>query len=331
MGLPFVALAAQFNGGVLLTEEQYIIGRMGGMTVRTFSFFYGFTQIGILGIVYGPLLQFDRVRMAASANLELGVNQKLFFFRAVGTVAVQAADPVCKRCVHSIFIECLIDHCLMAIPAQQGGFFSGLTGIGGCGVRMALFTFFLGHRYMNVIIQNSSFAGTMGAVAGITHAVGDLIIHVPFCKKGAVGLVALLAQCGHFFFQQIIGAGRGMRVVAAHTALSLLHRLVLEFNLIGPGADILVAFDTQCVAGFAENKAVIGTVSAVAGDAVAFDNHFVGTAGIIRDHVLMAPAAQRADIGDQKMLVGRRMRIMAGGAFSGLEQWMYRTFTHCVF
>ena len=87
-----------------------------------------------------------------------------------------------------------------------------------------------------------------------------------------------------------------MGVVAAQTPLVLLHGFVLEFYLIRQGTDVLMALDTEGIAGFVENKGVIGSVGVVAGDTVAFNDDFVGAAGLIRHHFLVAAAAQRIDI-----------------------------------
>ena len=89
-----------------------------------------------------------------------------------------------------------------------------------------------------------------------------------------------------------------MGVVAAQTPFALLQRFMLEFNLIRPGTDILMAFDTEGIAGFAEDKRVIGSVGVVAGDTIALNDNFMGAAGLIRHHFLMATAAQRVDIRD---------------------------------
>lgn len=43
-----------------------------------------------------------------------------------------------------------------------------------------------------------------------------------------------------------------MRIVAAQTPLARCQRFVLELNGLGLGADILVAFETQLIAGFVE-------------------------------------------------------------------------------
>ena len=89
-----------------------------------------------------------------------------------------------------------------------------------------------------------------------------------------------------------------MRVVAAQTPLALLQGFMLEFNLICQGTDILMTFDTEGIAGFVENKRVIGCVGVVAGDTIAFNDNFVGAAGVIRHHFLVATAAQGADVRD---------------------------------
>jgi hypothetical protein len=79
MGFPFVTLAAQLDRDIFLTDKQYLIRRMRGVTGCTVALPDGFTKTFVFGIVYRPLLELDRIGMAAAANLELGVHQKLFF------------------------------------------------------------------------------------------------------------------------------------------------------------------------------------------------------------------------------------------------------------
>ena len=115
-----------------------------------------------------------------------------------------------------------------------------------------------------------------------------------------------------------------MGIVAAQTAFALLQGFMLEGSLICLCSDILMTFDTEGVAGFDENKRVIRSMGIVAGDAIAFYDNLVGAAGLIRHHFLVATVAQCGDIGNQKIFVGRRMRIMAAGTFTGFEQRMHR-------
>ena len=117
MGLPFVTLAAHAGGDIFRLSQEYIIGRMRGMTAHAIAGFNGLTQAFIFRILYRPFLQFHRVGMTGAANLELGVIQKLFFPGAVGMMAVQTADFACQGGVHSIFVKGFRDHHLMAIPA----------------------------------------------------------------------------------------------------------------------------------------------------------------------------------------------------------------------
>ena len=56
---------------------------------------------------------------------------------------------------------------------------------------MALITIFLGNRCMYRIVQNSAFVGSVRVMAGVTTAIGHLVIHMPSDKKGAIGFMAL--------------------------------------------------------------------------------------------------------------------------------------------
>jgi hypothetical protein len=73
MGLPFVALAAQTDGNIILLNEQDIIGRMRRMTGRAITAFNRFTQIFVFRILYRPFLQFHRIIMTGATDIELGV------------------------------------------------------------------------------------------------------------------------------------------------------------------------------------------------------------------------------------------------------------------
>ena len=69
----------------------------------------------------------------------------------------------------------------------------------------------------------------VGAVHAMAHrapCAPHRVTHVLFDEQGVVGLVAVLAERGHFFDQEGRGLHGGMRVVTVHAPL--LHRIMLE-------------------------------------------------------------------------------------------------------
>jgi hypothetical protein len=210
----------------------------------------------------------------------------------------------------------------MAVATQQCALLFGLKGIGSTGARVAQGTFFFGDRGMHIIMKNAPFVGAVGAVAGIAVAVVYLVIHVAAGKGRAIGFVTLGAQCGHLVFQQVIGPGGCVRIVAVKTALVLLQGVMFVLHVLSHVSNIFMTFDTQRVAGFVKNERVIRSVGIMAGLAVAFNDHLVGAARLIRHDLLMAAAAKRFDVGDQQIFMVGRMRVMAGGAISFSKQGM---------
>ena len=110
--------------------------------------------------------------------------------------------------------------------------------------------------------------------------------------------------------------------MAVEAAAALQQRIVFESHFFGLRTNIFVAFDAQRIAGLVEKKAVIRPVGIVAGLAVAFNDHLVRAARFIRDHILMAAAAQRFNIGYQQIFVVGRVGVVAGCAISLLKQRM---------
>jgi len=323
VGLPFVAFAAQINGNVFLGHQQNIVGGMRRMTAGTVALFNRFTQVFIFGIFFRPLLQLNGIGMALPADFDLGVLEQFFLFRSVGVVAVQAAGFIGHRPVHAIFAKRFVDHGLVAVATQPGTLFFGLKGVGGTGARVALGTFFFSHRRMHIIIENAPFVGAVGAVAGVAVAVVDFVIQVAFGKGRAVGFMAFGAQGRHLIFQQVVRPVRCVRIVAVETALVLLQRFMLILRLLRHGTDVLVAFDTQRIAGFVEKEPVIRPVGTMAGLAVAFNDHLVGAARLIRYDVLVAAAAKGFDIRNQQVFMVGRVGVMTGRTFSFSKQWMH--------
>ena len=87
-----------------------------------------------------------------------------------------------------------------------------------------------------------------------------------------------------------------MRIVAVQTSLGALQGIMLVPRRFSHGADVLVAFDTQRIAGFVENETVFRPMGIMAGLAVAFNDNLVDAARLIRQDILMAAAAKRFDV-----------------------------------
>jgi len=81
---------------------------------------------------------------------------------------------------------------------------------------------------MNLIEEDAPPVRPMGIVAGRTAGIGNRVIHVLFDKTGPVCLVATDAEGGDLSFEESIGGGGSMGVMA--TCTSLLHRVVFEFD-----------------------------------------------------------------------------------------------------
>lgn len=92
--------------------------------------------------------------------------------------------------------------------------------------------------------------------------------------------------------------------MAAQTALALVQRLMLEAGILRLAADIFVAFETELIAGFAENEGIVGTMGVVTGNAIAFDHDLVGAASFVRYHTFVATAAKCGHIRYQQFFMG---------------------------
>ena len=84
--------------------------------------------------------------------------------------------------------------------------------------------------------------------------------------------------------------------MAIEAAFALHQRIVFKACFFGLYIDILVAFEAQGIARFVEQEAVIRAVGIVAGLAVAFDDHLMNAARLIRHDLLMATAAKRIGV-----------------------------------
>ena len=81
----------------------------------------------------------------------------------------------------------------------------------------------------------------MGVVARSAIGVCHRIIHVLFCKRYFISLVTLQTEGRRFPFQQEIGIGRRMRIMAIEATFTLVYGFVPESNLAELSAHIFMA------------------------------------------------------------------------------------------
>jgi hypothetical protein len=113
---------------------------------------------------------------------------------------------------------------------------------------VALGALSLDNRSVGNIKDDSPIVRSMGIVAG--SAVGGFhrVIHVFFCKRWFVGLVTLQTKGRRIPFQQRIGFGRRMRIMAVEATFTLVYGFVLESNLAELSAHIFMAIKTEFIA-----------------------------------------------------------------------------------
>jgi hypothetical protein len=119
-------------------------------------------------------------------------------------MAIQASDLIHQWPVHPIFVKCLVNHILVAFPAQLSGLLFGLEGIWRGGFWVALLTLSFGNGSVGNIKHDSSFVGTVGAVAGVTVRSFHGVILVFSGKRELISLMAFQAEGRHIFFQERI-------------------------------------------------------------------------------------------------------------------------------
>jgi hypothetical protein len=106
---------------------------------------------------------------------------------------------------------------------------------------VALGTLSLGNGSVGNIKDDSSIVRSMRVMAGSTVGGCHRVIHVFFCKRWFVGLVTLQTEGRRFPFQQEIGIGRRMRIMAIEATFTLVYGFVPESNLAELSAHIFMA------------------------------------------------------------------------------------------
>jgi hypothetical protein len=85
-------------------------------------------------------------------------------------------------------------------------------------------------------------------MAGSTVSGCHRVIHVLFCKRHFIGLVALPTKGRRIPSQQKIGFGRCMRIMAIEATFPLVYGLVPELNLAELSVHIFMAIKTEFIA-----------------------------------------------------------------------------------
>jgi len=168
----------------------------------------------------------------------------------------------------------------------------------------------------------------MRIMAGTAVRFRHRIIHMLFHEVGLVCFMAAHTEGRQIIFQKIISFRRSMWVVATDT--SFLHRTVLESRFGNSISNILVAIKTEFVPCFQKDKFVSGGVGIVAFYTIAFHHNFMTAFGIFRHDPFMTLIADLVWILAQQLSMGRGMRVMAFGAFSGfhrsMDKWIFKFF-----
>src|SRR5450631_2044948 len=120
----------------------------------------------------------------------------------MGVMAGQAALLAHQRPMYTILVERFVDHVVMAAPAKADSLSLYLERGGRRGFHMALVAHALGHRRMNVCMQQPGGIGSVRIMAPGTKSLADRIIHMFFHEHGLVALVAAQAELIGFAFKQ---------------------------------------------------------------------------------------------------------------------------------
>ena len=132
--------------------------------------------------------------------------------------------------VHLVFFEYVIDHLLVTFTAQLDADFTCGKRIRRRGVFVTLVTFFLGNRFMRIVIYEFIRVRAVGIMTGSAARICHWIIHVLLCKARLISLVALQTE-GRFIFLQYEFGGGSVRIMTVKASLFRFHRLMPELHL----------------------------------------------------------------------------------------------------
>ena len=300
-----VTLCAELDGR-RLSEKQLIVGSVRRMADNALPLFYGFM------LCYRIFLALDRIRMACPAEPDRRRLQERALCRRMGTVTIEAPVFPHDRQMEPVFGEHIVDHLVVASPAQFKPLFLQGERLGRRRAFMAQIARLIGKGRMGRIIDHSSLVGAVHAVTQGAAAIAHGIILVLFDEDGFIGLVAAFAERRHLVFKESRGLRGPMRVVAVDAPF--LHRVVLEFYLCNRVHLVFMAAVAQLVAAFEQIVLIVRGVWIVALYTLAFQSDLVRAACLLRQYPDMARQADPAHVGRQLFRIFRCVRAVTSRA-----------------
>jgi hypothetical protein len=241
---------------------------------------------------YRLLLALDRVLMARPAELDRRSLQESLLRRCMGAMAIKAPVFSHDRPMEPVLGEHLVDHIVVAAPAQFKTFFLKGKRIWRCCAFMTEIARFVRKGRMGRIVNKSRPVRSVHVMAEGALGVCHGIVRVLLDEDGFIGLVAAFAQLGNVVFQEKSGLGGCMRIVAVDA--SFLHRVMLKPDLRNRFSLVFVAAVTQIVAALEQVELVVRGVRIMTLNALAFESDLVSAARVIRQYPFMACNADRA-------------------------------------
>lgn len=279
MPLIVVTKPAELNDR-LLGGQQRIVGGVGRMANSAHP------VLDRLMLCYRLLLALDRVLMARAAKLDRRSLQESPLRRRVGAMAVQTSILSHDRPMEPVFGEHLVDHIVVAAPAQFKTFFLKGKRFWRRRAFMTEIACFVHKGRMGRLVDKSRPVRAVDVMAEGAFAVSHGIVRMLLDEEGFIGLVAALAQLWNVAFQEKSGLGGCMRIVAVDA--SFLHRIMFESDLLYCVKLVFVAAVTQIVAVLEQIELVVRRVGIMTLNAFAFESNLVSAARVIRQNPFMA-------------------------------------------
>jgi len=248
--------------------------------------------------------------MTGAAKIEERLIQKRPLRRRMGVMTIETPVFPDDGQMETVFGEHVVDHGVMATPAQFKTLLFQGKRVRRTGAFVAEIACLIGKGRMGRIIYQSR---PVGAVRAVTHgaaAVAHGIINVLFDKNGLVDLMTAFAERRYLLFQESAGLRGPMRIVTADALF--LHRVVLELGFRNRVHLIFMAVVAQLVAALEQIVLVLRGMGIVALDALAFQCDFVQAARVLRQYPTMAGEADPAHFGRQLFRKVRRMGAVTG-------------------
>jgi hypothetical protein len=134
------------------------------------------------------------------------------------TVTIQTANIIEHRPVHPIFFQGRVHRALVACPAQLSGLPLGFERRGPL---VTLRTLSFANGGVGHVKDDTSTIGAMRVVAGNAVLIRYRVIHVRSFEREFFNLMTLFTEGGRIPFQQEIGFGRRMWIMAIKAAFPL--------------------------------------------------------------------------------------------------------------